>query len=622
MTSRKSLTSRVVLDGPVAGSYAALAALLPVADSVPPLDEDAVSRELAELCAFIDTRRDCSDFRAIALLAVLLGGKVPESSADLVRRSLVGFKYWMAEPGNDAMCFWSENHQLLFGTAEYLAGSAYSTEVFTNDRRTGAEHQESGRRRLLAWLDLRFRFGFSEWLSPVYYEEDAAGLSLLVDHAPDPEIAERAAAVLDLLLLDCALHRFDGHFAASAGRLYESQKKHPATSEMQPVVDHAFTDDPVRADWNRIGMVFCLRRAYAVPAVIKEIADDQSPRTVRSGHGLDIAQASGLYEASADPELTRSLLWAMEAFVNPGAIRTTMAAFDDWHMATNPFLSALTSLDWVPRSLLPAAMLLARPVVAGTALERAHVATTRSTSYLLSSSQHYRPGHFGDQQHLWHVLLPGGVPLFATHPGGPVVDDATRQRTPSAWVGNGVNPDVASAGPVLLAVYDTRGRRGYGEARRVKGSHLYVPFGEVDEHARGSHWLAVRKATGLVGVLATSALVSESDDSLRQLGRVTGWVVVCAELDEHGSLDAFCAWLGQCRVRLAGATLDVTTPDAAYRLTRRTLSKDGVPLEPDHGRYDSGWVTAPFDADRIEVRGAAETLVLGRDGSRRTTPSA
>lgn len=616
MKNTRALLARVRTDGPVTGTYAALAALLPATDGASTLNDATLADELSDLCGFVDMRRDCADFRAIALLAVLLGGRVPEASAELVQRSLVGFKYWMAEPGDDAMCFWSENHQLLFATAEYLAGATYGEETFSNDRRTGAEHREAGRLRLERWLDLRFRFGFSEWLSPVYYEEDAAGLSLLVDHAPDPEIAEKAAGVLDLLLLDCALHRFEGHFVASAGRLYEVQKKHPERSEMQLVVDHAFTDGDVSANWDRIGMVFCLRRAYEVPAVIREIAADPAPRTVRSGHGVDVSDAAALYGADADPESTGALLWAMEAFVNPGAIRTTMTSFDTWRMATNPFLSALKALDWVPRALLPSAMRLARPAVAGTALERAHVTTTRSDSYLLSSAQHYRPGHYGDQQHLWHVVLPGGVPIFATHPGGPLVDDATRQKTPNRWVGNGVNPDVASAGPVLLAVYDTRGRRGYGEGSRFRGSHLYVPFADLDDSARGSHWLAVRQGEGLVGVLATSELVAETGHAVRQDGRVTGWVVVCAELSEHGSLDGFSSWLAGCSVTLTGANLAVTTPDAAYVLARRTLTKDGRPVASDYGRYDSSWVQAPFDSDRIEVRGASGSLVVSRDGTR------
>lgn len=608
------MRSRVTTQGPAIGTYAALAALHPAAASL--LTPDELAEAIGDLCAFVDTRRDCADFRMIALLAVLLGDAVPDDGLEVVQRSLTGFKYAMSEPGDDAMCLWSENHQLLFAAGEYLAGARFADEVFTNDRRTGAAHRDDGRRRLLAWLDLRFRYGFSEWLSPVYYEQDVAGLSLLVDHAPDAEVAERAAAVLDLLLLDCALHRFDGVFAASSGRLYRAQKTHPATSEMQPIVDLAFTDANIDADWNRLGMVFGLRRRYEVPAVLAEIANNPEPRVVRTGHGLDIAQA---VRSGADRDATASLLWGMEAFVNPGAIRTTMAALRAWRMQTNPFVSGLTALDWLPAAALPLAMRIVHPAVAGTALERAQVVSTRSASYLISAAQHYRPRHFGDQQHIWHVLLPGGVPIFATHPGGPLVDDATRQKTPSAWVGNGVNPDVAVAGSVLVAVYDTRVRRGFGEARRVRGSHLYVPFAELDESAQGMYWVAVRKGDGLVGVLSTSPLVAESDHSLRQDGLVTGWVVVGAELADHGSLDAFCAWLARCSVVLSGARLAATAPDGAYELSRGRLRHDGVVVAPDTLRYDTAWVRAEFDATQLTIQGRTGGLHVSRDGHRIVT---
>jgi hypothetical protein len=70
-------------------------------------------------------------------------------------------------------------------------------------------------------------------------------------------------------------------------------------------------------------------------------------------------------------------------------------------------------------------------------------------------------------------------------------------------------------------------------------------------------------------------------------------------------------------VTLSGAVLGVTTPDASYRLGSGRLSKDGQRLSSEYGRYDCDWVQAPFDADRIVVRGATGALLLGRDGSRR-----
>ena len=131
------MRSRVQLDGPVVGTYAALAALLPAGDRTPIRTEELVAA-IGELCAFVDTRRDCADFRVIALLAVMLEGVVPDESAEAVKRSLTAFKYWMSEPGDDAMCFWSENHQLLFATGEYLAGAAFCAGAWPLVCATGA----------------------------------------------------------------------------------------------------------------------------------------------------------------------------------------------------------------------------------------------------------------------------------------------------------------------------------------------------------------------------------------------------------------------------------------------------------------------------------------------------
>src|SRR5438132_2982530 len=139
----------------------------------------------------MDQRQDTADFGANTLLRILyLHGANPMIPAPQRARAdavLQGFKYWVDEPGQDEMVFWSENHQLLFATAEYLAGNLYPQAVFPNAGLTGAQHAQKGRARILAWLDDRARFGMSEWSSPVYYEYDLMPLLNLVDFAPEQE---------------------------------------------------------------------------------------------------------------------------------------------------------------------------------------------------------------------------------------------------------------------------------------------------------------------------------------------------------------------------------------------------------------------------------------------------
>lgn len=611
MTPHATPAAAVVRNPVPEGTYRALAALTH--------DEAVDQAALKELCAFVDTRRDCSDFRAIVLLklAYACPERITPSAGVTLRRTLLGFKYWLAEPGVDAMCFWSENHQLLFAAAEYLAGSLFPTDTFTNDRRTGEAHRLDAETRLHRWFDLRFRHGYSEWLSGVYYEEDIAGLTVLIDHAPSQVIVDRATMALDLILLDVALHRFQGRFAASAGRLYEAQKKNPDAVEMQLVADAAFGDQPITPRWNQLGMLFALRDSYEVPGPLREIAAHQGTVTVRTSQGLDIAEANRVYDNPYDPETTGALLWSMEAFANPGAIRATMAAFHAWRLERNPFLSDLAAFGRVPSIALPTLARALNPVVQGTALQRANVTTHRTPAYLLSSAQHHQVGAFGDQQHLWHGLLDGAIPLFTTHPGLALVENATRQRTPDLWVGNGVNPDIGQDGGVLLARYDTRVRKGYGEGPRARYTHLYLPLDRLDELDLGGTRLIGRAGRALLAVLGTGPLARVSDTEVVQQGRDTGWAVVLADVADFGSVGEFAKSVGV--VTLDGRVMRAQTPYGWYELAAGTLRRDGILLDADHLRYDCPWVQARRDAARIDIVGESETLTLLPTG--RQTPA-
>jgi len=187
---------------------------------------------------FIDARKDCSDFVLHGILRFLESRKqrvgtvhpipthlLSNSLLSHARQSVLNFKYFPDEPGIDSLCTWTENHYILFTSAAYLAGQLYPDEIFTNSGETGRQKVELNRERILRWLDLRFRTGFSEWLSHVYYDEDLTALLSLHDFAQDDEIRRKAEMVIDLLLLDMALNSFKGVFGSTHGRAYENTKK-------------------------------------------------------------------------------------------------------------------------------------------------------------------------------------------------------------------------------------------------------------------------------------------------------------------------------------------------------------------------------------------------------------
>ena len=229
-----------------------------------PADEE----QIRGLLRFIDSRLDCADFRLVCVLRSLydFAHLISGDTLSLMKRSVLSFKYWMDEPGEDSMCAWSENHQLIFAACEYLAGQLYPDDVFANNGQTGREHMEKAKKRLLYWFDTRFHLGFVEWHSNTYYEEDVAPLSLLIDCCEDPQIVKGAEMLLDLLLLDMAHHSFQGFFCASSGRCYEAQKKDPRRQDVADIMAKAFgLPRDKDYDYTRLSTDFILNRRYQVP---------------------------------------------------------------------------------------------------------------------------------------------------------------------------------------------------------------------------------------------------------------------------------------------------------------------------------------------------------------------
>ena len=136
-------------------------------------------------------REDTSDFKLPGLLWMLyelsdsdlLSAEILSNAKDVI----LGHKLWpdelLTEPdpvATDSMVYLTENHFILYAISAYLAGQLYPDEVFAASGETGAEKMETFRPRVMRWLELRYKSGFSEWLSNVYYDEDIPGLVALV----------------------------------------------------------------------------------------------------------------------------------------------------------------------------------------------------------------------------------------------------------------------------------------------------------------------------------------------------------------------------------------------------------------------------------------------------------
>lgn len=577
------------------------------------------------LIDFVDARLYLADHRALLLLKCLYSGELPATLRDQVTEALLDFRYSMLEPGNDSLTFWTENHQVTAAVAEYLTGELFEGRIFTNDGRSGARHKRSAHARLQIWLADRFRFGFSEWLSNTYYAFDLGALALLVDHAEDRQLAERAAIVMDVALTDVALHSFRGQFAPSMGRAHAEQIMNPERAELAPIWASAFGDEPPVLDIETVGSLFVSRQRYAVPDALREQARRRPVRRVLSSMGLDANEVRS--ELRVHPYFPRSqgldlmrFWWGQQAVTTPETIVESVRALRVLELGQHRALNPMSRFAKLPDRMLVPTLMALNPITSGSALHRANVQTTSTGNYLLSSTQRYQPGGFGDQQHLWHASMPGGIQVFGTHPGSSQMSQESRPPSPGPWVGNGINPDIAQHHNLLLVLNDLSGRKGMFEGRRQQLVHIYFPFVLFDATRLGPNWVAGRRDDAYIGIIGTHQFEQISETEIVQRGTNTGYAVVLGDDEEYTSLAGFLRQLKQYRLSLAGHKLALTSPYARYELAwKGDLRVNGRPVDAWYPRYDAPGVQVPRNPTEMTITGGEHQLYLNWGSGERTS---
>ena len=583
---------------------------------------------LDDVNAYVSNRYDCSDFRLQSTARILYThrNKLSEAQYELIKRTFLEFKYWMDQPGSDSMCYWSENHQLLFSTSEFLAGQYWPDEMFTNAWMTGRQHQAQARERILTWLEQRWLYGFTEWYSNTYYVEDIAPLANLIDFADDEEIVIKAKMILDLLLYDLASQSYKGTFISSSGRMYANGKRYPEKNGMQAVIDHIW--DPAR--WgrepsSRIGMDqnFIRIRNYEVPPVIRAIGEDDARDVIiRASTGLNIdeLESEGLLGVE-DRQIM--MQWAMESFSNPEVIENTMDYMNKAEMFRNEFLHDLKDFNHVILRYTGAMPRISRalnPVTNGTAIQRANTYTLKTPDYMLASAQAYHPGSFGDQQHLWNATLSREVSVFVTHPAAPLSAEGALSLSPGYWVGGGRLPHVAQNGNVVLNLFDLPEEPGFMEKSVQDFTHAHFPKERFDEVLVDGRYTFGRTGTTYAALITRNPVhyTEGMSDDLVQPGRRTFWVFEAGSEQSDGLFADFMARIRSNPVSYESGRLVYTSGGRKLDLQYQgDFSVDGEKQDLDYPRFDSPYVKAPRKPDVIRFEHDGKSLLLDFYGLKR-----
>jgi hypothetical protein len=587
---------------------------------------------------YIDHRYINSDFKYASLIRVLYLYSDLLSQEDLARtkKTVLGFKYWMTHPGLDSMCYWSENHQILYATGEYLSGQLYPDDVFTNTAMTGRQHKAEAKARVLTWLEQRWLYGFTEWYSNTYYKEDIAPLANLVDFSEDEEVRIKAAMILDLLVYDMASQSYKGSFNSSSGRGYATKKMSGRFNSMNATVEHLFGFDVYANEHGSSSMDinFIHSKSYVMPPVLYDIAHDPKPRVIKATQGLNLDE---LVERNLVGQRDEQIMmqWAMESFTSHQVIANSIEYIDNNNMFVNSDLHPFTDVNFTllrNSGLMPSISRFLNPQFNGTSIQRANTYTYRTPHYMMSSAQKYQPGDYGDQHHVFGVTLSNDLSIFHNHPAVEEGKKGASGKTPSYWVGYGYLPHSMQDENVNLSIYKAPEKKSIMAKPIIEYTHAYFPKQFFDEVVVERRFAFGKIQDAYVAMIAANDLhyrIYQQDDKrtvdpeqlwgsyngtdrqldydLIQPGTNSFWITEISDLESDGSFQQFMHRIRQQAqsIRFDGERLHYNTVDTqrSEKALSLTFAGDfivnGQVIDPEHPRYDAPYIQAERYADEL-----------------------
>lgn len=573
-----------------------------------PVDEDAIHAGIA----FIDSRRDCCDFAAGGMLRILYQYHAsPLLSRALIRdieTCLLNFKYWWDEAhGDNHRCYHTENHQIIFHSCELLAGQLFPDQRFTNSGETGAYHVDHALHLIRRWMAFRIQFGFSEWLSNNYFEEDLLALVNLHDYAEQPDIRITAKQLIDLILFEMALHTYRGVMGCTHGRTYtrliKGARQEDAANTARLMFGMGLYNHPAN-----LGTVSLATSAYRCPPVIAAIAANlDTPRVFKERHSLNIEDAPR-FGLSFDDLEDGNLYWSVQNYTHPAIVNLAIRAKERFRIML--FEDYQTRYDQLFRWQLDEYGAIVNPNVECHAMTEVHIYTWRGPHGMLSCAQDYRPGTAGYQQHIWQATLGVDAVVFTNHPGAS--DDHSR---PNFWAGNGILPRAIQQQNCVICLHHLPPNDAFPY------SHAYFPRAAFDEIVERGNWIFGRKDQGYLALFSQHAALWITDsagvvDELRAESPDNVWICEIGDAEQSGSFDDFIRTITGADLEITGMSIRYASPSAGSLAFgwHNPLIVNGEPVEV-HGykRFDNPYCQATFGARKLTIAQAGESITLDFD---------
>ena len=622
--------------------------------------EDEIYNVLLAQCDYMSRRFDCADFRAQLLFKIYKDCEEHLSSKckELIEGTFLGFKYFMDEPGDDSMCYWSENHQIMFAVAEYLVGQQWPDKIFTNDKKSGREHKEKAKLRIDAWMQQRFNFGFSEYLSNNYLAEDISPMANYIAYSEDKHSVEQMKIIMDILWLDVAHVSTCGRFVSTSTRMYGNNKMgnfygnsiQCAINELwgkeikekllqrQALceTEKALIKASLEKKPNHIIICFTdivKKGIYTLPQAIKDIALSDEAFSAEMSCGLSPEDLKNEGLIGQEPHKIMAQLGA-EAFTNPEVTENTIDYIKKNRLYRNAFIGYFRFLELSVLKTVNWSRFARRHNIKphGIATGRGNIYSYRTPHYSMSTSARMSPDLCGAQEQIWCADIGEALTVFTTHPAGN--GNSRFGSSPGYWIGNGRRPVSVQNKNVNVTIYRLPEKKRLGETSVSRITHVYMPMDFYDEFEFHKNIVLARKNGVFVSVQSNGELkfrkfdeasakglmknksfaqeytLRSEFDLIRQGGNYHIYITELSDEDTE-TFAQFKERIKSNPVTFGEGTVCYSTKSGVIQaFFNDSISTDGHTEKTEYDRYSSKFCKAKRKADSITVDSGKNRLYL------------
>jgi hypothetical protein len=360
-----------------------------------------------------------------------------------------------------------------------------------------------------------------------------------------------------------------------------------------------------------LGTIPLATSSYRCPQILPAIAADlDAPRLFKERHSIEIADAPQ-YGLSFDDLEDGHLYWSIQDYIHE--------AIYDLAQQTRQLFGVMLYEDYLQRyyqvwnwQVEQYGRITDRNIDCH-GMTKVHIQTYRTSSYMLSCAQSYRPGKPGYQQHPWQATLGPDAVVFTNHPGS---DDETSR--PNYWAGNGILPRVAQHENVLICIHHVPANDTF------PFSHAYFPRDAFDKVIERGRWVFGRKGQGYIGLYSQHPacwLADQHDKAgptieLRAEAPTNGWIVEMGDETHWSSFADFVEAVSGAAVETTGLNVIYNSPSVGLVEFgwHGPLRVEGDETDlHDYPRFENPYCRADFGSRRYVIRHGDQAYTLDFD---------